>query len=60
RDGQIAGAGLDVFEQEPPQDPELLKLDNLVMCPHIGAATEEALRKMTTQAAQAIIDELAD
>ncbi|MBV1961415.1 MAG: hydroxyacid dehydrogenase [Immundisolibacteraceae bacterium] len=60
RDGQIAGAGLDVFEQEPPQDPELLKLDNLVMCPHIGAATAEALQKMTTQAAQVIIDELAE
>lgn len=59
RDGQIAGAGLDVFEQEPPQDPELLELDNLVMCPHIGAATHEALQKMTTQAAQVIIDELA-
>ncbi|MBL4621427.1 MAG: hydroxyacid dehydrogenase [Immundisolibacteraceae bacterium] len=59
RDGQIAGAGLDVFEQEPPEDPELLELDNLVMCPHIGAATKEALQKMTTQAAQVIIDELA-
>jgi D-3-phosphoglycerate dehydrogenase / 2-oxoglutarate reductase len=59
RDGQIAGAGLDVFEQEPPQDPDLLKLDNLVICPHIGAATQEALQKMTTQAAQVIIDELA-
>ena len=58
RNGDIAGAGLDVFEQEPPQDPELLKLDNLVMCPHIGAATHEALKKMTTQAAQAIIDHL--
>ena len=60
RDGQIAGAGLDVFETEPPEDPELLKLENLVMCPHIGAATKEALQKMTTQAAQVIIDELAE
>lgn len=59
REGQIAGAGLDVFETEPPEDPQLLELANLVMCPHIGAATHEALRKMTTQAAQAIIDELA-
>jgi phosphoglycerate dehydrogenase-like enzyme len=44
RDGQIAGAGLDVFEQEPidPHDP-LLTLSNLVLSPHTAGTTPEAL-----------------
>lgn len=38
---EIAGAGLDVFEHEPAVDPKLLKLDNVVLLPHMGSATYE-------------------
>ncbi|MCE5213662.1 MAG: phosphoglycerate dehydrogenase [Methanobacterium sp.] len=40
----IGGAGLDVFEKEPPENSPLLTLDNLVATPHIGASTKEAQR----------------
>jgi len=60
RAGEIAGAGLDVYQAEPPADPALLELDNAVLCPHIGAATHEALNRMTMQAAQMIIEALKD
>jgi glyoxylate reductase len=39
--GDIAGAGLDVFEHEPAVNPKLLKLDNVVLMPHMGSATIE-------------------
>jgi glyoxylate reductase len=39
--GDIAGAGLDVFEHEPAVNPKLLKLDNVVLMPHMGSATVE-------------------
>jgi len=39
--GEIAGAGLDVFEHEPAVNPKLLKLDNVVLLPHLGSATIE-------------------
>lgn len=40
-DGAIAGAGLDVYEREPEIEPALLKLDNVVLAPHLGSATRE-------------------
>jgi lactate dehydrogenase-like 2-hydroxyacid dehydrogenase len=41
RDGVIAGAGLDVFENEPKIEPDLIALDNAVLLPHMGSATFE-------------------
>jgi glyoxylate reductase len=40
--GELAGAGLDVFEHEPAINPKLLELDNVVLLPHMGSATIEA------------------
>ena len=39
--GELAGAGLDVFEHEPAVNPKLLALDNVVLLPHMGSATVE-------------------
>jgi len=41
RAGDIAGAGLDVFEREPAVNPKLMELDNVVLLPHLGSATIE-------------------
>lgn len=41
KNGIIRGAGLDVFEGEPNIHPELLTLENAVLLPHLGSATEE-------------------
>jgi glyoxylate reductase len=43
----IEGAGLDVFEHEPPVHPRLPTLENVVMTPHLGGGTERAMRGMT-------------
>ena len=44
--GEIAGAGLDVFEHEPAVNPKLLKLSNVVLLPHMGSATIEGRNTM--------------
>lgn len=43
---RIAGAGLDVFEEEPRVHPELLKMENVILLPHIGSASFETREKM--------------
>jgi len=55
KDGEIGGAGLDVFETEPPKDNPLLSQDNLVATPHIGASTKEAQRDAAIIVAREII-----
>jgi len=52
---QIAGAGLDVFEHEPHLHPELLKLDNVVLLPHVGSATRETRLAMAMLAGENLI-----
>ena len=55
RNKQIAGAGLDVYEEEPKLKPGLAELDNVVLAPHLGSATIEARTKMSVIAAENII-----
>lgn len=55
REGRLAAAGLDVFEGEPAVHPDLLTLENAVLSPHLGSATEETRRAMATLAADNLI-----
>ena len=55
RSGKIAGAGLDVFEAEPKVTPELLQMENTVLVPHIGSATDETREAMALRAANNIL-----
>jgi glyoxylate reductase len=50
--GKIAGAGLDVYENEPEVHPGLLELDNAVLLPHLGSATIETRTAMGVLAAE--------
>lgn len=54
----IAGAALDVFIEEPPLGNPLLGLENIVVTPHVGAHTQEAIERMGVMAAQNVIQTL--
>jgi len=57
--GSIAGAGLDVFEEEPQVDPGLLELERVVLAPHIASASVATRTRMCTMAAENVIAALA-
>ena len=54
-EGLIAGAALDVYEQEPRVHPELLGLENVVLAPHLGSATVETRTAMADLAARNVL-----
>jgi glyoxylate reductase len=55
REGLLAGAALDVYEQEPHVHPDLLGLENVVLAPHLGSATVETRTAMADLAARNVL-----
>ena len=58
KNGTILGAGLDVFNSEPPEDPEIYKLENLIMGSHCSASTNGASEQMSYLSATHLIEDL--
>ncbi|GAB3605664.1 phosphoglycerate dehydrogenase [Conyzicola nivalis] len=54
KSNRIAGAGLDVFVNEPPLDSPLLSLENIILTPHLGASTDEAQEKAGVSVAKSV------
>jgi len=50
--GKVSGAAIDVFENEPPENPELINHPNVICTPHLGASTEDAKEKVARQIAE--------
>ena len=58
RSGHLGGAALDVFENEPNINPELIGMENVILTPHIASATKEARYKMAELAVEGILSTL--
>lgn len=54
--GQVKGAALDVFEDEPPTNWDIVKHPNVIATPHLGASTEEAQVKVAVQLSEAVVE----
>lgn len=55
KSGRVASAGLDVFDQEPCEEHKLFALDNVVLTPHLGGATQEALERVGRDIAEEVL-----
>ncbi len=60
KENTIAGAALDVFENEPKIHPDLFKFKNVILTPHIASATWEARIQMARMAVENVLDVLVD
>jgi len=58
KSGKVAGAALDVFEHEPPEENELLEMEEVIVTPHLGASTEEAQKAAAMVIAEEVIEAL--
>ena len=58
QDGKVAGAALDVYEEEPLTDPKLYSLSQVIGSPHVGAGTSEAKQRVGQVAAEKVIEAL--
>ncbi len=58
KEGKIAGAGLDVYEKEPPLGNSLLSLENVVTTGHIAAYTDEAIKEMALASVKNLLSAL--